>query len=67
MSADVTTTLEAIKQRQKAAQSSTGTKALLIQTFTTDLPWLIEQVERLEQQVATLTAENERLSRLLED
>jgi len=44
--------LDAIKQRQKAAQSSTDTKALLIQTFITDLPWLIEQVERLEQENA---------------
>lgn len=39
--------IAAIRKRQAAAQSSTGTKALLIQTFTEDLPWLLEQVERL--------------------
>lgn len=37
--------IELIKQRQKAARSSTGTKALLIQTFSEDLPWLIAQAE----------------------
>jgi len=43
---DTTDRIELIKQRQKAARSSTGTKALLIQTFSEDLPWLIEQAEK---------------------
>jgi hypothetical protein len=36
-----------IRNRQQAAQSSTGTKALLIQTFTSDVPWLLHEVEEL--------------------
>ena len=39
--------LVAIKQRQQAANSSLGTKALIIQTFSEDLPWLIKEIERL--------------------
>lgn len=46
--------IELIKKRQKAATSSTGTKALLIQTFSEDLPWLIEQAERVADAEAAL-------------
>lgn len=49
--------IELIKRRQLAARSSTGTKALLIQTFTEDLPWLIEQAERCEEMEAKLQAD----------
>jgi hypothetical protein len=47
MSEDLKARIELIKQRQGAARSSTGTKALLIQTFTEDLPWLIAQAEQI--------------------
>jgi hypothetical protein len=33
-----------ITKRQKAASSSLGTKALIVQTFTEDLPWMLDRL-----------------------
>lgn len=55
--------LDLIKRRQTAASTSTGMKALIIATFTEDLPWLIEQVVSLETENQHLRTDLEQISR----
>lgn len=54
---EVAARLKLIRVRRRAATSSVGTKALLIETFASDLPWLIDTLEREHR--ARLDAEKE--------